>query len=157
MTQEELRKIGLLQLEILNEVHRVCEEHHIAYYMIGGTLLGAVRHKGFIPWDLDIDIAMPREDYERFKQVAQEQMDEKYTYIDHENCRNHIRPHALVIRNDTRIHFKYDSVNPKLHDLGIYLDIFPLDNAPDDERLRKKQAKKLKNIRKLKEYRTPYS
>lgn len=157
MTQEELRKIGLLQLEILNEVHRVCEEHHIAYYMIGGTLLGAVRHKGFIPWDLDIDIAMPREDYERFKQVAQEQMDERYTYIDHENCRNHIRPHALVIRNDTRIHFKYDSVNPKLHDLGIYVDIFPLDNAPDDERLRKKQAKKLKNIRKLKEYRTPYS
>lgn len=157
MTQEELRKIGLLQMDIMDEVHAVCQKNGIVYYMIGGTLLGSVRHKGFIPWDLDIDIAMPREDYERFKQVAKTQLRERFTYIDYENCRNHIRPHALVIRNDTRIHFKYDSVNPKLHDLGVYIDIFPLDNAPDNEKLRKAQAKMLKNIRRLKEYRTFYS
>lgn len=157
MTQEELRKIGVLQLQILDEVHRICEKHHIAYYMIGGTLLGAVRHKGFIPWDLDIDIAMPRADYDRFKQVAQTEMAEKYSYVDYLDYRDYMRPHALVVNNDTRIHFKYDRVNPKTYDLGVYIDIFPLDCAPDDEKLRKKQAKKLKNIRKLKEHRIPYS
>lgn len=157
MTQEELRKIGLLQLEIMDEVHRICEKHNITYYMIAGTLLGAVRHKGFIPWDLDIDIAMPREDYDRFKEVSQTEMAERYTYLDHENCRNYIRPHALIIRNDTRVHLKHDHVNPKMHDLGVYIDIFPLDNAPDDEKLRNLQAGALKKIRKFKDCRIPYS
>lgn len=156
MTQEELRKIGLLQLEILDEVHRICEKHNIAYYMIAGTLLGAVRHKGFIPWDLDIDIAMPREDYDRFKTISKTQMTGRYSYIDYLDQPDYMRPHALIVRNDTRIHFKYDCVNPKTYDLGVYIDVFPLDRAPDDEKLRKKQAKKLKNIRKLKDCRIQY-
>ena len=156
MIQEDLRTVGRLQLEILDEVHRICQKHHIAYYMIGGTLLGAVRHKGFIPWDLDIDIAMPRADYERFKAVSQSEMAEQYSYMDYLSHRNYMRPHALVVRNDTKIHLKYDGVNPKMFDLGVYIDIFPLDYAPDDEKLREKQAKKLKNIRKLKDHRIPY-
>lgn len=156
MTQEELRKIALLQMEILDEVHRICEKHRLAYYMIGGTLLGAVRHKGFIPWDLDIDIAMPRADYEQFKQVFLEEKPAQYSYMDHLSHRNYMRPHALIVRNDTRIHLKYDAVNPKTYDLGVYIDIFPLDGAPNDEKLRRKQAKKLKNVRKLKDCRLFY-
>ena len=156
MTQEELRKIGLLQLDIMDEVHRICEKHSITYYMIAGTLLGAVRHKGFIPWDLDIDIAMPREDYERFRKMAGSELGEKYSYLDHENCKNYFRPHALVVRNDTRVHLKYDHVNPKMFDLGVYIDVFPLDNAPDDEKARAAHAKKIKRIRWLKDLRIPY-
>lgn len=156
MTQEELRNIGLLQLDIMDEVHRVCEKHAITYYIIAGTLLGAVRHKGFIPWDLDIDIAMPREDYERFKTVAASELGEKYDYLDHEKCKNFVRGHALVVRNDTRVHLKYDKVNPKLFDLGVYIDIFPLDNAPDDKKKRCIHEKKLKRVRWLKDLRIPY-
>lgn len=157
MTQEELRKIGALQLDILDEVHKICQKHQIAYYMIAGTLLGAVRHKGFIPWDLDIDIAMPREDYERFKELCKADLPGHYSYMDYESCSNYLRPHALVVRNDTKIHFKYDDQNPKMHDIGVYIDIFPLDNAPDDEALRSKQEKILRKVRRLKEYRIPYS
>jgi lipopolysaccharide cholinephosphotransferase len=156
MTQEELKKISLIQLEIMDEVHRLCVENNIRYYMIGGTLLGAVRHLGFIPWDLDIDIAMPRADYTRFKEVCKTQLNENFRHLDWESHKNFIRPHALVERKNTRIHIKYDHVNPKLFDLGVYLDIFPLDNAPDDENKRKEQAEKLKKLRKFKDLRIPY-
>ncbi len=157
MTQEELRKIGLLQLQIMDEAHRICEKHGITYYMIAGTLLGAVRHGGFIPWDLDIDIALPREDYERFKAACQRELDERYEYLDYGSDRKYPRPHALISMRNTRLHLKFDHLNPKTMALGVYLDVFPLDNAPDDETLRNRQAKKLKKLRRLKEYRLPYS
>ncbi len=156
MTQEELRKIGVIQLEILDELHRICEKHGITYYMIAGTLLGAVRHKGFIPWDVDIDIAMPREEYERFARIAGEELQEQYTYVNHNTFTDYVRPHALVVKNDTVIHMKYDHLNPKLYDLGVYVDIFPLDNAPDSEKLRRRQASQLKKFRWLKDHRIPY-
>jgi lipopolysaccharide cholinephosphotransferase len=157
MTIEELRKIGLVQLSIMDEVHKICEEEKITYYMIAGTLLGAVRHKGFIPWDLDIDIGMPREDYERFKMVCERRLKYPYKYLDYTNCPVFFRPHALITRMDTKIEIKYDHVNPKLLDLGIYIDVFPLDNAPDDSKTRAKHADKLKKIRKWKDRRIPYS
>ena len=157
MTVEELRKIGLIQLEIMDEVHNICEEEQITYYMIGGTLLGAVRHSGFIPWDLDIDVGMPREDYERFKKICSKRLQYPYVYLDHTQCRTFFRPHAVISRMDTRISIKYDDVNPKLLDLGIYIDIFPLDNAPDDSKLRQKQSERLLKIRKFKSIRIPYS
>ena len=157
MNYEELRQISLIQLEIMDEIHKICEEENIRYYMDGGTLLGAVRHKGFIPWDLDIDIAMPRDDYEKFKNVCSIRLKAPYQYLDHSNCRVFFRPHALVARMDTRIYSKYDITNPKLLDLGVYVDIFPLDNVPDEPALQKKQAKRLRYISQFKKIRIPYS
>lgn len=159
MTQEELKKISCIQLEMMDEVHRFCEENNITYYMIGGTLLGAVRHKGFIPWDLDIDIAMPRDDYERFKNIytKTKQLNGRYEYLDYESFQNYMRPHALISHRGTRIKTKYDNVNPCLMELGVYIDIFPLDNAPDDTKEQERHAKQLLSVRKLKGRRLMYS
>jgi len=66
MNLEELRIYQLAQIELLDKTDEICKKMNLTYYLIGGTLLGAVRHKGFIPWDPDIDIAMPRDDYEAF-------------------------------------------------------------------------------------------
>jgi len=157
MTTEDLRKIGLVQMEIMDEIHRICEKYHVTYYMIGGTLLGAVRHGGYIPWDLDIDIAMEREEYDRFKTICLSELDNKYAYVDYCSDPRHDRPHALISKIGTRLEFKYDAVNRRKGKREIYLDVFPLDNAPNDQELRQKQAKHLKFLQRLKVYRMPYS
>lgn len=157
MTQQELDRVKLVQLEIMDEIHRLCTANDITYYLICGTALGAVRHRGFIPWDVDIDIAMPREDYARFREVCMEDLHEDYHYCDYLNTKNFPRPHALVCHKKSRIHMKYDHLNPIAEDHGIYVDVFPLDNAPDDEILRAEQAKRLKQVFKFKQYRLPYS
>ena len=74
MEQEVLQKVRNTQLEIAKEIRRVCEENHISYFLAHGTFLGAVRHKGFIPWDDDMDMGMLRLDYEKFCRIAPEKL-----------------------------------------------------------------------------------
>ena len=152
ITNEDFRKLQLTQLEIMDEIHRICCENNISYYMIGGTALGAVRHQGFIPWDLDIDIAMKRADYDQFKLVCETELNERFVYRDYTNTHNYDHPHALVCIKNTLLVNKFDKFNPALENLGIYLDIFPLDNAPADDSAREKQANDLIKIRNLKKY-----
>lgn len=84
MDQDLLREVQLVQLDILNEVDKICKNNNIKYFLIGGTLLGAVRHGGFIPWDDDLDIAMFREDYNKFLNVCKKELDDAYFSTEYE-------------------------------------------------------------------------
>ncbi len=128
-------------------IHNICVENKIVYYIIGGTALGAVRHNGFIPWDVDIDIAMPRADYEKFLSISKEKLPKHLKCYSHKNEADYYPPHALVALENSKLIQKDDYLNPKLKRYGIFIDIFPLDVAPEDEKLRLKQARKIAKIR----------
>lgn len=159
MTPQDLDKVKMIQLEIMDCIHRLCVNNGLNYYIIGGTLLGAVRHKGFIPWDVDIDIAMPRADYDQLRKlcVEQELLNDRYYYCDYLTKKNYPRPHAIICAKNTKIYLKHDALNKYTEQTGVYIDVFPLDNAPDDEKLRERQMKRLTNLRLFKAYRMPYS
>lgn len=127
MDKELLKKLQKTELDILQEVVRVCEKNELTYYLIGGTLLGAIRHKGFIPWDDDLDIAMPREDYERFLAISNIELKKEYWLHNSKTDPDYWLPFAKVKKRGT----VFDEVNSRniQSDKGIFIDIFPLDNA----------------------------
>lgn len=126
----ELRKIQLAELHILNEITRICEQNNIKYYLVGGTLLGAIRHKGFIPWDDDLDIAMERKDYERFCTVCKEQLRDEFYLQNYKTDKSFNMYISKVRLKDTRLVDKrVEKLN--MHQ-GIYVDIFPLDYTKRD-------------------------
>lgn len=111
-------------LDILKEFIRVCDENNLTYFVVGGTCLGAVRHQGFIPWDDDIDVAMPRSDYEKFLKL-QDKFDKKYFIQTYKTDKNFILNHAKV-RNSSTTYIEdfYRTMNIN-H--GVWIDVFPLD------------------------------
>ena len=127
---EVLRKLQKIQLSILKDFVSVCEKNNLEYFIVSGSAIGVVRHQGFIPWDDDVDVAMPRKDYEKFLRVYKKDMGDKYKVltplIDPEYISNVTH---LQLEGTTFI--PYTSKNIKCH-LGINIDIFPLDHLPDD-------------------------
>ena len=115
-------------LEILKEVDRVCRKHNILYWLEGGTMLGAVRHRGFIPWDDDLDIAMFREDYDRFCEIAPQELQSGYFLQTRKTDSEYPLFFAKVRKNNTFIDEKSFR---RLHiNKGIFIDIFPVDKMP---------------------------
>ena len=139
--KEKYEKISLeeakqIMLSILKEIDKVCKEHNINYWLDGGTLLGAIRHKGFIPWDDDIDIAMLREDFEKFKKVAKLKMKEDF-YLEIFDLENIFKGMPLKVRAKNTIYIeKWDKKNSKKK--GIFIDVFPFDRFS----LNKKELRK---------------
>lgn len=127
-----LRRLQLTELEILDEIVRICENNDIHYYLVGGTLLGAIRHNGFIPWDDDLDIAMPRKDYLRFCELCKTQLDQKYFLHNAQTDDKYWLIFAKVRKKRTEI----NEANIKHLDTekGIYVDIFPFDDAPQQKK-----------------------
>lgn len=124
-----LTKLQEVEVEILNEIVRICDLYEIEYYLIGGTLLGAVRHKGFIPWDDDLDIAIPRKDFNKFIKVAKKDMKGEYFLQTSYTDKGYGRMFAKVRKNNT-LFVEQDDVHIKKHH-GIYVDIFPLDDGTE--------------------------
>ena len=135
MDKDVLRKVQLLQLKIAKEIKRICDKNNIDYILDSGTLLGAVRHKGFIPWDDDMDIAMTREEYNRFIDVAKIELGEEYFLQTWDTDNNYPMPFAKVRLNDTR-YIENVFENANMHQ-GIYVDIFPYDVWPQKNIYRK--------------------
>lgn len=124
---DELRKI---ELEILDFFVSVCEENSLTYYLSGGTLLGAIRHKGFIPWDDDIDVMMPRNDYEKLIRIFPKH--DYYRFLYHGNTHNY--PTVFGTINDIRTSKPEHKIRKKCRNiLGVNIDIFPIDTLPDDK------------------------
>ena len=123
MTELTLKEIQQTELELLRRFGRICEENHLRYSLGGGTLLGAIRHKGFIPWDDDVDVMMPRPDYEKFLAFCGEH-DTAFQLISYENNSNYLDLFAKIYDSSTTI---VDEVNARDYPVGVYIDVFPLD------------------------------
>lgn len=128
-------------LLIINELKRVCDKYKIQYFIIGGSALGAVRHKGFIPWDDDFDIGMTRDNYEHFLKVAPLELSSNYFLQCYATDPNTPFYFAKIRMNDTLFVEEYCQ-NIPMHQ-GIYIDIFPYDNLPETLFERKKQLYKV--------------
>lgn len=120
-----------IMLEILDYIHSVCEKNNIEYSLYAGTLLGAVRHKGFIPWDDDIDIVLKRSEYERLLDILIN-TENQFKLLDY-RVKNYQYPFAKLCSKDT---FQ-KSPKREVKDFGIFVDIFPYDSLPNDEGERK--------------------
>lgn len=145
MKKLQLRELQMMQLATMKEIHLFCQKHKINYYIIGGTLLGAIRHNGFIPWDDDIDIAMMREDYERFVSLFSATLDKDKYFLQNYATEMTFQP-AL-----SRVCIKGTFVDvPAERHLKIckntYIDVFPLDNVPDSKAERAIQREDLKRV-----------
>lgn len=136
-----------IMLNILDSIDAFCRKNNLRYYLHAGTLIGAIRHKGFIPWDDDVDIAMPREDYERFCSIYNESTD-RYRIVTYKNTKGYYMPYGKVI--DTRTILIHENVNSKIIDLGVFIDVFPLDNCSSDYKKAVKLYKKCKFLNSIK-------
>ncbi len=110
-------------LEMLSDFHDICEDADIKYYLLGGSALGAVRHNGFIPWDDDIDVALPRPDYEKLRNLSKTKYLKKYQFEFPGENKDFIYPHCKMYDTSTTL-IEHNRYNTKR---GIFIDIFPLD------------------------------
>lgn len=140
----DLNEIKRIELSILLQVDKICREQGFRYWLCGGTLLGAVRHKGFIPWDDDIDIFMPRQDYNKFIEYCNNS-EISFNLFSHETNSYYHNLYAKVCAANTLV----KENNYKLPDTGVWVDIFPIDglgNSFDEARKVVKSAEFKRNL-----------
>ena len=137
----DLRDVQNVLLEMMADIDRVCKKNGIRYILDAGTMLGAVRHKGFIPWDDDLDIAMLREDYIEFTKIANKELCDKYIFQCPENTREYPYSFGKVFCKNTKFveHFTKDL--DICH--GVYIDVFPMDYVDDTDMEKLKRERML--------------
>lgn len=131
LEDSQRKRVQELEIEILSEIDRICKKYDIKYTLAYGTLIGTIRHRGFIPWDDDIDIAMTRENYEKFKKIAKREMSDRFFYQTNATDPEYFHLFDKVRMNGTV--FK-ETFLAKYHiHHGVYVDILPIDNIPDSK------------------------
>lgn len=128
------RTVQLIELEILKIFIDICEKNNFRYYIIGGSLIGVLRHKGFIPWDDDIDIGMPREDYEKFLKISVTELPKGYMVSNHRTDPNWYFGMSQLVDKETEIDIYMTEIPRRCH---VWIDLFPLDGLPANGFLRK--------------------
>ena len=129
LSEEELKSLHGVLLEILDDLHAICTENGLRYVLIGGSAIGALRSGGIIPWDDDIDIAMPRSDFEKFSTIVREKWNKKYSMLhprDKENF-GRVIPKIRLRGTEYRTILERD-----LTDCGVFIDIYTIENVPDN-------------------------
>ena len=124
--KHELSTLQTQELEILKEFKKICETYHLMYYMVAGSMLGAVRHNGFIPWDDDIDVAMPRKDYDKFLEIAPMLLSSNY-YLETPREKKHVTVVSTIISKQGG--FTLNNAQKVLH-TGAWIDIMMIDGVP---------------------------
>lgn len=122
----ETKDIQKLLVYLMEKIHEICEEHNIVYNVFGGTMLGAVRHQGMIPWDDDIDITMPRPDYERFIEIVMNKYQEEFCICAFPD-KGYAYPFAKFCSRNTML---VENLKPEFRYGKLYIDVFPVDGYP---------------------------
>ena len=138
MTLKELQQVSL---DIMKDIHRFCVENNIRYSLGGGSLIGAIRHRGFIPWDDDMDVFMPRPDYERFRRTYKS---DDYKFLCHEDNHSDLMLFGRVCDFKRTITHQERPWSDEMS--GVWIDVFPIDGTEDDESCYLKVHKKLQRM-----------
>ena len=146
-----MKRVWACELNLLEEFSRVCNKHSLRFWIDSGTLLGAIRHKGFIPWDDDIDVVMLREDYDKLVSISDSEFKKPYLFQTAYNEKQFVRGHAQL--RDTRTTAIIPIELYKDFNQGIFIDIFVMDYVPDDEKEEAKQEWRAYRLRDKLEYR----
>lgn len=134
-----LKRIQEVELEILKDFMDICDRNGLDYFGIAGTGIGALRHHGFIPWDDDIDVAMPRDDFEKLLPLVEKEMGDKYLIMNAERYPNYPLMTTRMTMRGTK--FKEEALKNIDAPLGIFLDLYPLDKVSDNPKEAKRQAR----------------
>ncbi len=142
-----LREVQLGAYEILKKIAKICDDHKWKYFLTYGSLIGALRHNGIIPWDDDIDLMMPRPDYEELRKYMIRNSQELYPLklFDSKTVKNY--PHMISRISDMRYHLIFD--NEKDYGIGLFIDIYPLDGVGNDRNIANKLVERTKNTASL--------
>ena len=141
------KKVWAVELDLLAETFRVCDKYGITVFADAGTMLGAVRHKGFIPWDDDIDLVLSRPDYEKLCEVAPKEFKHPYFFQTEETDPGSGRGHAQLRNSETTGILKKEQEVRYTFNQGIFIDFFPYDNVPDDPKKRAEMVYKIEELR----------
>lgn len=131
--ESKMKHAWAAELEVLDEIRRICEKHGLQYFATRGTLLGAIRHKGYIPWDDDVDIGMKRKDFQRFLEVAEKELPSQWVLVHVRKNKEWDQPFARLI-NGRKIDYTKEHLE-QFHGCPyvVGVDIFPFDNLPKDD------------------------
>ena len=143
----QMKEIWAVELDMLAQLDRVCRKYGLTYFATGGTLLGAVRHKGFIPWDDDIDVGMMRDDYEKLCEVAPKELSHPYFFQTEYTDPGCMFGFAKIRNSDTTGMLRFEFESKYGYNQGIAIDVFPFDNLIGDEAARKRQVDRVMELK----------
>ena len=143
---EKRKRIWAVEIDLLEEFDKCCKKYNLKYFVTDGTFLGAIRHKGFIPWDDDIDVAMFREDYDKLLKIAPNFFKDKYQFQSYKTEKSYYKLHAQLRNSNTTAILSNEIDKNIEYNQGVFIDIFPMDAIPKQERKKEKFFNRIDKI-----------